>query len=114
MQKSIFHIAFRSDLQDAMKLYSPASVTDCGFIHCAGARQLEDIIQRKFAGRTDVVLMKIDPDRVEAKIRHENLTGGSELYPHIYGPLNMDAVVSVEPLDISHKGTSVLSDEEGD
>jgi len=101
MQKLIFHIACRRALKDGLSVYEPESIATKGFIHCAEAAQIPDIARRKFAGRRDVVLMRIDTSRVAADIRYENLTGGSELFPHIYGSLNMDAVVSVDPLQLS-------------
>jgi uncharacterized protein (DUF952 family) len=59
------------------------------------------------------VLLKIDANRVQAEVRYENLTGRSELFPHIYGALNMDAVVSIEPLFLSPSGDFILPDDAG-
>jgi uncharacterized protein (DUF952 family) len=111
MQKLIFHIASRSELKDRSSLYAPESVASTGFIHCAEAAQITNVARRKFAGRTDVVLMEIDSNRVKAEVRYENLSGGSELFPHIYGALNMDAVVSIKPLHLSRNDDSMLPDE---
>lgn len=101
MQKFIFHIACRGELKDGLSVYEPESVASKGFIHCAEAVQIPEVARRKFAGRRDVVLMKIDTSRVAADIQYENRSDGRELFPHIYGSLNMDAVVSVEPLQLS-------------
>ena len=47
--------------------------------------------------------------KLTSPIREENTEGGDELYPHIYGPLNVDAVVSVQPLAPRADGTLVIA-----
>ncbi len=49
----------------------------------------------RFRGRTDLLLLSIDTDRVSAEIRYENLEGGEQLFPHIYGELAHEAVIRV-------------------
>jgi uncharacterized protein (DUF952 family) len=66
-----------------------------GFIHCSGLDQVERVANAAYVGRRDLVLLVIDPERVSADIRYENSEGGLELFPHVYGPLNVDAVVEV-------------------
>jgi uncharacterized protein (DUF952 family) len=58
-----------------------------------------------FRGRTDLVLLMIDVDHIDAPIRYENLSGGSELFPHIYSALPRRAVVAVEPLALCPDGS---------
>lgn len=48
-----------------------------------------------FRGQTDLVLLCIDTDKVAPEICYENCKGGNKLFPHIYGPLNLDAVTHV-------------------
>ena len=52
---------------------------------------------------TGLLLLVIDPDRVEHEIREEQ--SGDELFPHIYGPLNVDAVVEARPFPPNADGT---------
>lgn len=52
----------------------------------------------KFSGRDDLVLLAIDPTKVPAEVVFENCEGHFEPFPHIYGPLPVEAVVSVLPL----------------
>ncbi len=68
------------------------SLDDEGFIHCSFANQVQGIANAIYQGRDDVVLLEIDPSRVNADVRVENLEGGEERFPHIYGPLPIDAV----------------------
>ena len=96
LMKLIYHIARRADWESARTsgLYTADSLATEGFIHCSTARQVLATAQRIFAGRTDLVLIAIDSARVKAAIRYENLEGGRELFPHIYGPLEMIAVIA--------------------
>jgi uncharacterized protein (DUF952 family) len=50
-----------------------------------------------FKGRRDLVLLCVDSKKVHAEVRHENLEGGTDLFPHIYGALAVSAVVAVHP-----------------
>lgn len=66
-----------------------------GFIHCSTAEQVPGTLLRFYQGLDDLVRLEIDPDLVGAEVRYE---GEPEAFPHIYGPLPVDAVVSVEPV----------------
>jgi uncharacterized protein (DUF952 family) len=57
-----------------------------------------------FRGVAELVLLEIDPRRVAPDIRYENLDGGDELFPHVYGPLNRDAVLATHPLESDASG----------
>ena len=81
------------------------SLDDVGFIHCSFARQVRSVADTFYRGRSDVLLLSIDPSRVRAPIREEAPPGGDDLFPHIYGPLNVDAVDAVEPLAARVDGT---------
>lgn len=74
--------------------YTHPSLTTEGLIHCARADQLDGVVQRYFSGWTEVEVLCIDVAQVEAEIRWEGpiATGGP--FPHIYGPLNLNAVLS--------------------
>ncbi|MFF7447240.1 MULTISPECIES: DUF952 domain-containing protein [unclassified Streptomyces] len=68
-----------------------------GFIHCSTRSQLPGTAARFFAGVEDLVVLVIDPDRLDVPLRYEAPAPGAEEFPHIYGPLPVDAVVAVEP-----------------
>jgi uncharacterized protein (DUF952 family) len=84
-----------------------------GFIHCSTADQVIQVADTRFRGQTGLVLLSIDTDRVNAEIIYENLEGGSELFPHIYGELNIDAVVQVAEFEPGASGYFTLSNGEG-
>ena len=76
-------------------MYEPAAFGREGFIHCSYAHQVAGVANRIFKGRQDLVLLEIDPARLDCTVVDENLEGGSELFPHIYGRLQMSAVIAV-------------------
>ncbi|GHH81764.1 hypothetical protein GCM10018793_39910 [Streptomyces sulfonofaciens] len=71
-----------------------------GFIHCSLRHQLPGVARVVYGDHPDpgdLVVLVIDGDRLSAPVRHEALEPGGEVFPHIYGPLPVDAVVEVEP-----------------
>lgn len=92
----IFHIAPRAAFAGKLgPSYSPPAFQTEGFVHCSTAHQVIKVADARFRGQTGLVLLCIDTDKVSAEIRYENLEGGQELFPHIYGEINTDAVMQV-------------------
>jgi uncharacterized protein (DUF952 family) len=83
-----------------------------GFIHCSTRDQVIQVANIRFRGQTGLVLLSIDTDKVAAAIVYENLEGGQQLFPHIYGELNTDAVVQVAELKPGMDGYFTLSNGE--
>ena len=75
------------------------TLEEVGFIHCSSADQVESVANRVYRGAARLVVLSIDMDRVEPPIRFEDLGGGGELFPHIYGALQTDVVVAAQPLE---------------
>ena len=69
-----------------------------GFIHCSTRAQVLQVANTRFRGQSDLLLLFIETDAVDAEIRYENLEGGEQLFPHIYGELAVNAVVRVAEL----------------
>ncbi len=102
--KHIFHITLTEDWEAAKRAGEyrvstrGASLEKVGFIHASLRDQVERIGSFLYATVSGpVIVLQIDPHRVSAPVRLENLEGGSELFPHIYGPLGIDAVVATIP-----------------
>jgi len=98
----IFHIVKRREWQQAVDCgtYAPPSLQAEGFIHCSTHAQTLDTANHWFRGQQDLVLLHIDPRRLAVPLRLEQPAGRDderreERFPHIYGPLNLDAVVQV-------------------
>ena len=93
----IFHITTESAWLQAQRLgqYIPAGFDDQGFIHCSRKEQLVAVANRFYHGVPGLVILEIDPEKTEVELRWENLEGGDELFPHLYGALKLDAVKRV-------------------
>jgi len=106
----IFHITTRAAWDEARAAgrYTADSLHSEGFIHCSQADQVAWVANTRFRGRTDLVLLHVDEAAVGAEVRRENLEGGTTLFPHIYGPLPVRAVMQVTPMTPSPDGTFEL------
>jgi len=95
MAGHIYHITSEAEAKQAQIIgeYAPQAFDAEGFIHCSYAHQVNGVLNRIFKGRTDLVIFEIDPARLPCKVVDENLEGGTELFPHVYGRLPMSAVV---------------------
>lgn len=73
-------------------LYTHPSLAAEGFIHCSFESQLDGVIGRYYADEPEVVVLEIESDRLMSRMIKEPSTN-CEIYPHIYGPINRDAIV---------------------
>lgn len=89
--------------QESATLMSPSLESE-GFIHCSYADQVLTPANERYAGRDDLHLLVIDPDAVTAKVVVEDSYGSGTAFPHIYGPLNVDAVRAVLPFPRAASG----------
>jgi uncharacterized protein (DUF952 family) len=90
----ILHMTTRQDWDRARQdgQYTIGSLATEGFIHCSLPEQVHRVANALYTGRDDLILLHIDEDLVDPDIRYE---GQPEAFPHIYGPLNLDAVLLV-------------------
>ena len=101
MGKIILHITQRKNWETAQRegIYRTDSLRDEGFIHCSTIEQVVGTANLLFESQSGLVLLYLDTDKVKPEIKYENLQGGEDLFPHIYGPLNIDAVIKVIDLE---------------
>jgi uncharacterized protein (DUF952 family) len=107
----IFHLAEEPRWQQALDegTYTPAAFEEDGFIHRSESRQLAGVADLLFRGRQDLVILAIREDRLTAQVRRENLEGGDALFPHVYGPVQVEAVETVYPARPGADGRFELS-----
>ena len=88
----IVHLCHRRDWEQAQQtgVFHSASLKNEGFIHCSQPEQLPEVANRFYRGLPDMALLWLDPDKVSAEIRWESADGIQ--FPHIYGPINLEAV----------------------
>jgi len=100
----ILHITSKKDWADAQAKgeYIAPSLASEGFIHCSTHKQALHVANAFYRGRTDLVLLVVDESRLKPELKWEPPAGPpadniseADLFPHLYGPLNLDAVVSV-------------------
>ena len=93
----IFHIATRDVWDEAARAgsYRADTLETEGFIHCSTAEQVAEVANVRFRGREDLVLLWIDETKARAEIKWEDASDGSGTFPHIYGPLDVEAVERV-------------------
>ncbi len=71
-----------------------------GFIHCSYVDQVGHVVGTFYRGvHEPLVVLTIDTTRLPAPVIAENTGGGTELFPHVYGPLPVSAVTAVTPLE---------------
>lgn len=101
--RALLHLALCDEWERAIAAGGPydrstigVSLAEEGFIHCSFPDQVAATAERYYAGRDDVVVLVVDPDRLDAAIRVEDLGGTGVEFPHVYGPIPLAAVVAVE------------------
>lgn len=90
----LFHVTTRDDWQEHKNSgnYEPESLDTQGFIHCSSGHQVEDTANKHFADKEQILLLVIDVAMVREQIKYEEDKNG-EKFPHIYGPLSINAVI---------------------
>jgi uncharacterized protein (DUF952 family) len=101
----IFHISSRTAWDEAQKRgdYRAESLATEGFIHCSTLSQVLPVANNFYKGQSGLVLLEIEPTLLSANLKWEPPSGGApppgvpvgDKFPHVYGPINLDAVVSV-------------------
>jgi uncharacterized protein (DUF952 family) len=108
---SIYHICTQKAWHEAGRSgdYQADSLSGEGFIHCSRHEQVSRVADTFYSGQKDLVLLAIDPSKLAARIRWEpGSDRPDELFPHVYGPLNLDAVISVLDLIQDPDGTFII------
>lgn len=96
----IYHITTATTWAEALKagLYEAPSLQSEGFIHNCEERQVGAILDRFYADQHDLVKLIIDTDKLSSSLVYEWSASLQDTFPHIYGPINLDAVVEAVAL----------------
>lgn len=96
----VYHITSAEEWDKAKTKgsYTAPSLVDEGFIHCSQDHQVAGVLERYFAGQTGLVKLVIDTDKLNSKFVFDWSPSIADTFPHIYGPINLDAVIEVMAL----------------
>lgn len=78
------------------QIYMPDPLAQEGFIHLSNKKQVPVVLERHFKNKADLAMLHIDPLKLTSALKYEPVYEQEDLYPHLYGPLNLDAVIKVE------------------
>lgn len=94
---TIYHVTTAAEWNAAKEkgFYTAPSLATEGFIHNSTETQVAGVLERYYKGKTDLVKLVIDTDELTHPLKWELAPSVNEEFPHIYGPLNLDAVVDV-------------------
>lgn len=113
----IYHLGFDADWDSALTVGNyrvsgrGMTLESEGFLHFSYADQVAGVAQRFWhEPESPVVLLVVDPDLLDVPVVAENTSGGTELFPHVYGPLPVAAVVRVTPIEVDPAGDLVVPD----
>lgn len=96
----IYHVVSEIDWQYALEngFYEAESLAKEGFIHASKATQVAGVLERYYRDKTDLMLLHIDETKLTSPLKYELAPSVNEAFPHIYGRLNLDAVVKAEKI----------------
>jgi glutathione S-transferase len=113
----LFHVALAAEWDAALcgAGYDTSTlgrtVAEEGYTHCARRHQVAGVIARHYADAAEpLVLLELDPALLTSPVVDEVPPGAPQAFPHVYGPLDVVAVMAVHPLARGHDGTVVLPD----
>ena len=105
----IYHITSRATWDEAQQRgdYRAESLEIEGFIHCSTPSQVLPVAENFYKGQSGLILLVIDPTFLSSALKWEAPSGGTpppgvpdgDSFPHIYGPINLDAVVKILDLE---------------
>ncbi len=108
----IYKICPESLWNEAEKAHSftgmPIDLQD-GYLHFSTAEQVRETADRHFSGQTNLLLIAIDAEKLGPALRYEPSRGGG-LFPHLYAPLALSAVLWVKPLPLGPDGRHAFPD----
>jgi uncharacterized protein (DUF952 family) len=93
----IYHVTTAAEWKAAEEkgFYETPSLKEEGFIHCSQENQVAGVLERYFSGKTDVIKLVIDSDKLSNRFVFEWSPSTADTFPHVYGPIDLKAVIDV-------------------
>jgi uncharacterized protein (DUF952 family) len=100
MSNIIYHVTTKEEwiIAQVNDYYEASSLAIEGFIHCSTANQVQGVLERYFAGKTNLVKLVIDTTLLTNELKYELAPSINEEFPHVFGTINLDAVIEVVEL----------------
>ncbi|MDB5253064.1 MAG: hypothetical protein JWP27_2233 [Flaviaesturariibacter sp.] len=97
----IYHITTRVAWEAAQAdgHYEAPSLATEGLIHLSTEEQVAGVLDRYYKGAADLVRLTVDTDKLTHELKYELAPSVNEEFPHVYGPINLDAVIAVDAVN---------------
>ncbi len=97
----IYHVTTQAEWDTALKSgqYVAPSLALEGFIHCSKENQVTGVLERYFKGKENLVKLTIDTSRLTNRLQYDLAPSVGQEFPHVYGSINVDAVINTEELN---------------
>ena len=102
----ILHMLKRSEWEAALKegIYRPESLANEGFIHCSEPDMIETVANGLYLGLTDMIILVLDVDKIDAPLVYEDCYETGHAFPHIYGTITPDVVSRIVDFPCDENG----------
>ena len=113
MSEPVLHLTDHKTWQTALErgCYEPESLSTEGFIHCSQPSQILEVANAFYHGQRGLILLIIDPNRLACELKweppaepHPSHVHADDLFPHLYGSLNLEAVVRIADFEPDANG----------
>ena len=93
----IYHVTNKNEWELALKkgFFDEPSLYTEGFIHNSTESQVNGVLERYYKDQTDLLLLHIDESKLIAELKFELAPSVNELFPHVFGNINLDAIVQI-------------------
>ncbi len=97
----IYHVVHKSKWKAALQqgFYEADSLASEGFIHMSTKEQVNGVLQRYYKGQNDLLLLHIDENKLTVELKYELAPSVNELFPHLFGRLNINAVTDITNIE---------------
>lgn len=97
----IYHVTTAAAWAKAQEsgFYEATSLHIEGFIHCSRKEQVAGVLERYYQGQTDLLLLHIDETKLAAPLKYELALSVNEEFPHVFGKINLEAVVDTPAIN---------------
>lgn len=97
----IYHVVQKLKWDAALQqgFYQADSLASEGFIHLSTKDQVDGVLERYYKGQNNLLLLQVDETKLTAELKYELAPSVNELFPHLFGRLNIDAVTEITSIE---------------